>query len=93
MQIIQMLLKTLIDNLPQIVDMGLKLILELAAGIGDSLPDLIPTIVDCILLIVDTLLDNIDKVIDAGIKILLGLIERNNKSITKTNSKNARNNC
>lgn len=50
------------------------MIASLAKGIGDALPDLIPAIVQAVILIVATLLENIDQVIE-GESILLGLIE------------------
>lgn len=65
----------LIELLPQLVEVGLQVILELANGIAASLPDLIPTIVDTMLMIVDTLIANIDKLVDAAIAIIVGLAE------------------
>jgi hypothetical protein len=53
--------------------MGLEIIKELALGIADALPELIPTIVDTVLMIVETLIDNIDMLIDAAIAITMAL--------------------
>lgn len=62
-------------NLPKIIELGLQLIIALAKGIADSLPTLIPQIIDCVLQIVDTIINNIDLIIDAGIQLIIGLIE------------------
>lgn len=51
------LAESFLSLLPQIVKLGLDLIVSLATGIADSLPELIPTIVDVILQIVDTITD------------------------------------
>lgn len=65
--------KNLIDMLPQLIKVGLEVILELAKGIADALPKLIPTIVDVVLDIVDTLIDNVDLLIDGAIALIMGL--------------------
>jgi phage-related protein len=48
---------------------------ELAKGIGQALPELIPAAVDAILTIVEGLIDNIDSIIDAGVDLMIGLAE------------------
>lgn len=73
--IVPEIIRLITSMLPQIVDMGLKILLSLVMGIAESLPELIPTIVDTVMLIVETLLDNIDLIIDAGIAIIIGLID------------------
>ena len=73
--IVPEIIRLITSMLPQIVDMGLKVLLSLVMGIAESLPELIPTIVDTVMLIVETLLDNIDLIIDAGIAIIIGLID------------------
>lgn len=73
--IVPEIIRLITSMLPQIIDMGLKILLSLVMGIAESLPELIPTIIDTVLLIVETLLDNIDLIIDAGIAIIIGLID------------------
>jgi len=65
----------LIELLPQLIEVGMQVILELANGIAQALPELIPTIVDTMLMIVDTLIANIDQLVDAAIAIMTGLAE------------------
>lgn len=67
--------KNLIAQLPQLVKVGVEVILELAKGIANALPQLIPTLVDVVLDIVDTLIDNVDMLIDAAIALILGLAD------------------
>lgn len=62
-------------NLPKILELGIQLIVALAKGISESLPTLIPQIIDCIVTIVETLVDNLDLIIDAGIQLIVALIE------------------
>lgn len=62
-------------NLPKILELGIQLIVALAKGISESLPTLIPQIIDCIVTIVETLVDNLDLIIDAGIELIIALIE------------------
>ena len=73
--IVPEIIRLITSMLPQIIDMGLKILLSLVMGIAESLPELIPTIVDTVLLIVETLLDNFDLIIEAGIAIIIGLID------------------
>jgi phage-related protein len=73
--IVPEIIRLITSMLPQMIDMGLKVLLSLVMGIAESLPELVPTIVDTVLLIVETLLDNIDLIIEAGIAIIIGLID------------------
>lgn len=74
-EIINTIISTAIENLPQIIQMGVTMLMSLVQGISQSLPQLIPTIINTVLMITNTLLDNIDLVIDAGIQLLLGLTD------------------
>lgn len=74
-EIINDLLNSLIENLPQIIELGMQIISNLIIGIVQQLPTLIPKIVEVILTIVESLIDNIDLLIDAGISLIEGLSE------------------
>ena len=67
--------KMINDNLPTIINAGITILLSLIKGIVESIPKLIPVIVDAVMLIVETLIDNIDFIIDAGIELIIGLAE------------------
>lgn len=73
--IIRTLITAIIDMLPDILKMGITLLLELIKGITDTLPELIPTMIKVIMDMVNILLDNIDVIIEAGIQLLVALIE------------------
>ena len=77
----------ILSNLPSITRAAIELVVTLALGIGQALPDLIPTIVDTVLLICEILLDNIDKILMAGMSILEGLITGILKALPKLISK------
>lgn len=57
------------------VDAAIQMIVTLATGIGEALPQLIPTIVDAVILICTTLLNNMDKILDAAFSIITGLAQ------------------
>lgn len=69
------LVKIVADNLPTILNAGISILLALVTGISESLPELIPVIVDAVLLMVETLIDNIDLIINAGIELIIGLAD------------------
>jgi phage-related protein len=75
--IFDILVPTFLSMLPQVIDLGLQLILALATGISDALPGLVPTIVDIVLQIVDKLTDpdTLMMLIDASVAIIIALAE------------------
>lgn len=73
--ILNTLIAALIENLPMIIEAGLELILGLATGITQYLPELVPTIVDLVVSICGMVLQNLDLIIAAGINLLLALFE------------------
>lgn len=75
--IFDILVPTFLSMLPQVIDLGLQLILALATGISDALPGLVPTIVEIVLQIVDKLTDpdTLMMLIDASVAIIIALAE------------------
>ena len=63
------------DNLPTLIEVGGKVIVNLLTGIVQSLPQLIPAIVDVVLEIVDVLLDNLPMIIEAAVQIIIAIIK------------------
>lgn len=63
----------LTQNLPTIIELGLMIILALATGIADALPDMVPAIMECIQKIIDVILDNLDQIIAVALYIVLAL--------------------
>ena len=75
--ILNNIVKFVLKNLPIILQASIQIISELAIGIGEAAPELIPAVVDCILTIVDTLLEpeNIKLIIEAAFKLIKGIIQ------------------
>lgn len=63
------------DNLPTLIEVGGKVIVNLLTGIVQALPDLIPAIVGVVLEIVDVLLDNLPMIIEAAVQIIIAIIK------------------
>lgn len=76
-QIVPLFIESLISSAPQIAESAVVLISQLAAGLGQQLPTLIPAAVQAIITIVQTLIapENISMLIDAAIQLITGLTE------------------
>ena len=75
------IINALLSQLPSIIQAGLDIIIALAMGLAQYLPELIPAVVDAVITIVETLIDNIDMLIDAAIAIILALADGLIKSL------------
>lgn len=91
-QAIQTVITGLFSHLPQILQMGITILIELARGISSSLPTLIPIAIDAVLLMVETLIDNIDLIIDAAIQLIMRTFRWDNQSSSYIIRKNSNNN-
>jgi phage-related protein len=67
------LLQLFLENLPQMVDMGITLLLGLVDGLIAALPELIPAIVQIITQITTGLIDHLPELIDAGLQLIVAL--------------------
>lgn len=63
------------DLLPVVIEVGIEIIMSLAEAIIDNLDTIIDAALDIILSLVDGLIDNIDKLVDAALKLIIGLAE------------------
>ena len=74
---ITFLTTSIISMLPQIVQLGLNLLVSLANGIANSLPTLIPTIIGVVLQIVNTLTnpETLANLVDASLAIIMALAD------------------
>lgn len=81
--IITTLVNAIIEYGPMLITSGVDAITQLATGLGQALPDLIPAAVDAIITIVEGLLDNIDKLVDAALQLMVGLAEGLIKALPK----------
>jgi phage-related protein len=68
-----LMVETLLDNIDLIIDAGIELILALAEGLLDALPDLIDKIPIIIEKLVVAITNNLPKLLEMGIKLLIEL--------------------
>lgn len=54
---------------PALIEAALTMIVTLATGIAEALPNIIPSIVEAILLIVDTIINNLDMILEAAFNL------------------------
>ena len=73
--VVNTVIKIILDNLPDILKLGIEIILALIKGIAEVTPELIPAIMECIYEIIDVIIDSLPDILDAGIEILLALID------------------
>lgn len=79
--IVETLVTALIKMAPELLTMGMELILQLALGLAEAAPDLVPQIVNAIILMMDTFNEHFDDFLLAGVQLIMGLIEGLIKSI------------
>ena len=72
---IEQLVSDLGANLPYIVESALLMVITLAEGLADSAPELIPVIVDTVIMIANVLIENLDVLVQAGMQLMFGLLE------------------
>lgn len=65
----------ILNNLPMLIGATSEIIITLATGIGTALPELIPSIIDTLLLVISTIIENLPLLLDAGMQIISGLTE------------------
>lgn len=63
------------EELPKIIELGIKIVTELAQGIALGIPKLMDKAVELILSIPNTIYNNFDKIVDAGFNLVLKLSE------------------
>ena len=62
-----------IEKLPQIIELGLKMVLSLVKGLANNLPKLVSSILDMIATIVKTFVSSIPDIVSVGKQIVEGL--------------------
>lgn len=77
------LLKSVLAQVPSIIQTLLTMVTSCITALAKMLPDIIPVVIDTVILVAETLLDNIDMIIDAGISLLLGLADGLIKALPK----------
>ena len=76
-QIIQKLAEFLLQNLSTLIQAGIDLLISLANGFAEAAPELIPVVVDAILLICQTLLkpNNLSMLLSATLDVVLAVAQ------------------
>ena len=62
-----------IEKLPQIIELGLKMVLSLVKGLANNLPKLVSSVLDMIATIVKTFVSSIPDIVNVGKQIVEGL--------------------
>lgn len=70
---IQTFMDKLTDILPEMLDFGVDIIITLAEGIIDALPQLIARLPEIVTKLVNTLINNAPKLIEASVQIIIAL--------------------
>ena len=78
-----MVVDKIIDNLPLILQTGLKLLLALTQGIVNNIDKIIDGILNVILRLIDFIVQNLPMLIDTGIKLIVALAQGLVKAIPK----------
>ena len=68
-------IEKLTEMLPTFLEFAVKMIANIATGIAQSLPTLVPSLVQLVTDIVQVLIDNIPLLIDAALQLVTGLAE------------------
>lgn len=71
--LVTFIVEKLSEMLPTFLEFALQMITTLATGIAQSLPTLVPTLVQLVTDIVQVLIDNIPMLIDAALQLITGL--------------------
>lgn len=72
-EIISKLVNTIVENLPKMIDTGTQMLLNLAKGIKDRLPQIVSTGVELLSKLVDGIYNNLPKLIHAAAELMLTL--------------------
>lgn len=73
-ELIPKIAELLISLLPQLLVVGIQLVLSLAKGIGEAIPQLLQMLPDIITDIVEVITDYLPDIINTGVEILIALI-------------------
>ena len=61
------------SDAPEFIDTAASIISGLASGIGEMLPELIPTAIDILMQLVNSLIENVPVLLDGAIQLIIGL--------------------
>ena len=64
-----------IEKLPQVIDLGMKMVLAIVSGLAKNLPQIVRSVLDMMATIVKTFVSSIPNIVDVGKQIVKGLWE------------------
>ncbi|MBN3421762.1 phage tail protein [Clostridium botulinum] len=73
--VVSSLVTGFLTALPEIIQLGLQLIIELGTGIAQAIPELLPQIINVVIGICDMIINNIPQIISVGIQIIIALVQ------------------
>ncbi|MBY6846724.1 phage tail protein [Clostridium botulinum] len=73
--VVSSLVTGFLTALPQIIQLGLQLIIQLGTGIAQAIPELLPQIINVVIGICDMIIANIGTIMNVGIQIIIALVQ------------------
>ena len=73
--IVAKILETIVDNLPQIVDAGVRLLTSLIQDLGRIINKIVPAIPTIVISLVNAIVNNIPVIVEAGVTLLIALVK------------------
>ena len=64
-----------IEKLPQVIELGMKMVLAIASGLAKNLPQIVRSVLDMMATIVKTFVSSLPNIVDVGKQIVKGLWE------------------
>lgn len=64
-----------IEKLPQVIDLGMKMVLAIVSGLAKNLPQIVRSVLDMMATIVKTFVSSLPNIVDVGKQIVKGLWE------------------
>lgn len=64
-----------IEKLPQVIELGMKMVVAIASGIAKNLPQIVRSVLDMMATIVKTFVSSLPDIVDVGKQIVKGLWE------------------
>ena len=64
-----------IEKLPQVIELGMKMVLAIVSGLANNLPQIVRSVLDMMATIVKTFVSSLPNIVDVGKQIVKGLWE------------------
>lgn len=74
-EIIEKFVGYAVEKLPQVIELGMKMVLAIVSGLADNLPQIVRSVLDMMATIVKTFVSSLPDIVDVGKQIVKGLWE------------------